>query len=186
MKQLNFQSELHFDFYIQKLPLLPLFVQGVLLPGIFTEAPQTGTQFSRIKHVGDTVFFQDLVVTLKIDEGMESWFEMYKWITGIGRSESFAQFSELVSNSVKSLDGLSRIFKDEHPSVDKSKYRNLKSTGSLTISDANYVKYMEIVFMDMHPTSISGLTFRTDETSVAFITFDVTFAYNYYYPRLIR
>lgn len=184
MKQLNFQSELHFDFQIQKLPTVPLFVQSVNLPGIFTEAPQTGTQFVPIKHVGDTLFFQDLMVTLRLDEGMETWFEMFKWLSGLTRVESYKQFVELVNDQGKSLDGLKKLFKSKEPEVGGKGYKNLKSTASLTISDANHIKYIEIIFVQLHPTSMGGLTFRTDESGVGFITFDVNFTYNFYYPKV--
>lgn len=186
MKQLNFQSELHFDFDIQKLSTVPLFVQSVALPGIFTEAPQTGTPFSPIKHIGDTVFFQDLTISLKLDEGMESWFEMFKWLTGLTRTESYDQFIKLINDQDKSLDGTKKLFKTREPNVGSTGYKNTKSTASLSISDSNHIKYIEIVFVQLHPVSMSGLMFRTDNSGVGFMTFDVTFAYDYYYPKLVR
>jgi hypothetical protein len=186
MKQLNFQNELHFNFQIQKLATLPLFVQSVILPGIFTEAPQTGTQFAPIKHVGDTLFFQDLSVTLKLDEGMETWFEMYKWLTGITRAESYQQFIELINDQGKSLDGSRKLFKAKEPDATKKGYKNIKSTASLSVHDANHIQYIEIIFANLHPISMSGLNFRTDESGVGFITYDVNFAYDFYYPKLAR
>lgn len=182
MKQLNLQSELHFDFRIEKLPTLPLFVQSVSVPGIYTEAPQTGTQFSFIKHIGDALFFQDLVITLKLDEGMESWFEIFKWMTGLTRAENFKQFLDIVENQVKSLDGSKKLFKTKQMESGKG-YKNTKSVGSLTVSDANHIKYIELVFANLHPTAMSGLSFRTDDSGVGFITYDVTFAYDYYFPK---
>lgn len=183
MKQLNLQSELHFDFRIAKLSTLPLLVQSVVLPGIFTEAPQTGTQFSPIKHVGDTVFFQDLIVTLKVDEGMEAWFEIYKWITGIARSESFQQFKDLIDNKTLTLDGSKPLFNVREASSAGKGYKHTKSTASLMISDANHIKYMDFVFSNIHPINMSGLNFRTDETQTGYMTYDVSFAYDYYVPR---
>jgi hypothetical protein len=183
MKQLNLQSELHFDFQIMKLPTLPLLVQSVALPGIFTEAPQTSTQFSPIKHPGDTVFFQDLIVTLKVDEGMEAWFEMYKWITGLTRSESYAQFIELLADKTRSLDGSKKLFKNKELTPGSRGYKNLKSTASLTISDSNHIKYIEVVFVNIHPVNMSGLQFRTDESQTGYMTYDVAFSYDYYFPR---
>lgn len=183
MKQLNLQSELHFDFRIEKLATFPLFVQTVVLPGISTDAPQTGTTFAPIKHVGDSLTFQDLTVTLKLDEGMEAWFEMYKWLTGITRAETFKQFSELVNDTSVDLTGEKKLFRSRQMDSGKG-YKNTKSSASLTISDANHIKYIEIVFANLHPISLSGLAFRTDESGVGFVTYDVTFSYDYYYPRL--
>jgi hypothetical protein len=184
MKQLNFQSELHFDFRIEKLNTLPLFVQSVNLPGISTSPPQTGTTFSNIKHIGDAISFQDLVISLKADEGMESWFEMYKWLTGIGRSETFQQFTELINDQSKTLNG-KQLFRTKQ--LDGAKgYKNAKSTGTLTISDANHIKYLELVFTNLHPISMDGLLFRTDESGVGFMSFNVSFAYDYYYPKAVR
>lgn len=184
MKQINFQNELHFDFTIEKLANVPIFVQAVSIPGIFTEAPQTSTQFSPIKHIGDTTFFQDLVVTIKLDEGMEVWFEMFKWITGLTRVQSYQEFLDLIQNKTKTLDGIKKLYRYQEPEVVIGKgYRNIKSTASLGVSDGNHLKYLEIVFSQIHPVSMGPLTFRTDNSGVGFITFEVTFSYNFYYPR---
>lgn len=185
MKQLNLQSELHFDFRIEKLSTLPLFVQSVSVPGIFTDSPQTGTTFSPIKHVGDSLFFQDLVVTLKLDEGMESWFEMFKWMSGLTRAESYKQFIDIIENQAKTLDGSKKLFKSKQIESGKG-YKNTKSVGSLTVSDANHIKYIELVFANLHPIAMSGLSFRTDDSGVGFVSYDVTFTYDYYYPKPVK
>ncbi len=186
MKQLNLQSELHFDFTIQKLNNLPLFTQSVVLPGIFTEAPQTGTTFSPIKHVGDTLFFQDLIVTLKLDEGFETWFELYKWLTGLTRSETYDQFKNLLSGADKTLDGTKPLFRKRIPADAGKGYKNIKSQASLLVKDSNYLSYLEILFHNLHPTSMSGFAFRTDDSNVNHITFDVTFAYDFYVPVAVK
>jgi hypothetical protein len=186
MKQMNFQSELHFDFQIAKLPNVPLFVQAVQLPGVMTEPPQTATQFSPLKHIGDTLFFPDLIVSLKLDEQMESWYEMFKWLSGLTRPESWQQFRDLVGGDMKSLDESKPLFRAKEFDPNQKGYKNTKSTASLRISDSNYLPYMEIVFMDLHPVSLGGFVFQTVSPNVEFITFDVEFAYNFYFPRPAR
>ncbi len=186
MNSENFQSELHYDFDIPKLENFPLFIQSVLLPGIFTEAPQTGTQFSPIKHVGDSLFFQDLYVTIKLDDAMATWFEIFKWLTGLTRSETYQQFIDLVGDKVLSLDETKKLFKSRELDPTNKGYKNIKSNGVLTINDANHLPYMNLMFSGLHPTSMSGFTFRTDSSNVQFITYDVTFAYNFYYPTAVK
>jgi len=186
MKQLNFQSELHFDFQIQKLVNMPLFVQSVFLPGLFTEAPQTGTQFSPIKHQGDTLFFQDLIVTMKLDEGMETWYEMFKWLTGLTRTESFQQFIDLMSDVNTTLDGSKKLFKAREVATGGKGYKNIKSIGSLMVRDSNHIPSLEIVFMNLHPTAMSGFSFRSDAADVGYIAYEVTFAYDFYFPKPVK
>lgn len=186
MKQLNFQNELHFDFNIQKLVNHRLFVQSVNWPGIRTEAPQTGTTFSPIKHVGDTAFFDDLIVTLKLDEGCETWFEVFKWLTGLTRTESFDQFIALLDNADTSLDGAKPLFKGKELATGGKGYKNIKSTGVLSVQDANHQTYMRIAYMNIHPVAIGGFSFRTDQSNVNFMTYDVIFAYDYYFPAPVR
>lgn len=185
MKQVNYQSELHFDFTVHKLQTHKFFVQEVQLPGVFTEAPQTGTQFSPIKHIGDTLFFQDLIVTLKLDEGFDTWFELFKWLTGLTRSESYDQFNELIKDQSKTLDGAKKLFRGKESLPGGKGYKNTKSTASLLAKDANFQTYLEMVFINLHPTSISGFTFRTNNDSHNYIVYDVSFAYDIYFPRKI-
>lgn len=186
MKQENFQSENHYEFVIQKLENLPLFVQEVVMPGIFTEAPQTGTQFSPIKHIGDSLFFQDLYLTIKLDEGMETWFEMFKWLTGLTRSESYGQFQELIKDGSLTLDGSKKLFKSKQLDATGKGYKNTKSIATLTVNDANHISYMNILFMNLHPTAMSGFNFQTDNTGIQYITYDVTFTYDFFFPTLVR
>lgn len=180
----NFQSELHFEFQIQKLEKLPIFVQNVVHPGIFTEAPQTGTQFSPIKHIGDTLFFPDLYVTLKLDQNMTTWFEMFKWLTGLTRSETYQQFIDLIANKDTTLDGSKALFRAREALGGGKGYKNTKSTATLTVNDANHVPFMDIMFMNLHPTSMSGFSFHTDSSNVNYITYDVAFAYDFYFPKV--
>jgi hypothetical protein len=187
MDFLNFQTPLNFEFDIPKLFDTPPFVQEVAFPGLYCDAVGTGTTFAPIKHVGDSVAFDPLVVTLKLDEAMKNWFELFKWTTGLGRPESFEQFDLLEKNNVTTLDGARRLFRG----LDKNElsgpgYRNLKSTAVLSVKDCNYISYFDLVFIDLFPTGISGFQFVTDDTMTQFLTYQVTFAYNFYYPRLAR
>ena len=54
------------------------------------------------------------------------------------------------------------------------------SDGVLFILDSNFRKKFKIVFKDLFPTSIGGLTFQSTSTDVQYFTVDASFKYTIY------
>jgi len=164
-QDINFLSPLGFKFSITKLPNFDYFVQSVDFPRLSLNVmQQVQTPFNRLTVVGDHVTFDEFSVTFKIDEDMYAYFELYDWIVGAGKPESFDQYAAL----------------------------NAQPKGFGVITDANLIVLnsamqpnISITFNDVIPIGLSGFTFDSTREDVSYLTATATFKYRQYiYERI--
>jgi hypothetical protein len=79
----NLQQVLEFSFHIRRLPTVNFTVNKVNVPGVSLPAAGQETPFMQIPVPGDHVTYETLVLNFRIDEGMENYFELHKWLTTI-------------------------------------------------------------------------------------------------------
>lgn len=173
----NFLSPLRFDFSIDRLPNVDFFVQSANIPGI-SIAPTTnaqGTPFSNIPWQGDKIMWDDLTVEFKIDEKLNSWFDVYSWMIGIGFPESTDQYKALKEGVDKDLDE-----KPREVIGTTGRLGYIYGQGLLLIRDSQNNEIATVKFQDVYPISLSEVKFDTRDESVNEITCSVTFKYDYY------
>jgi hypothetical protein len=159
-QDINFLSPLGFKFTINKLPNFEYFVQSVDFPRLgLNTMQQLQTPFNRITLAGDHVSFDEFTVTFKIDEDMYAYFELYDWIVGAGKPESFDQYNALNSKPA----GFGVI-------VD----------ASLIVLNSAMQPNIRITFNDVIPVGLSGFTFDSTREDVSYLTASATFKYRQY------
>ena len=120
---------------------------------------------------GDKVLYDDLNLRFLIDENMENYLQIYKWITGLGYPESIEQY-----NTLKSEDPYSVI-----NDVDRTDPRYFESSdATLQILNSNYQPNILVKFKDVFPTSLSTLEFDVSDRDYSFFTAQVSFKYTIY------
>lgn len=152
----NFLSPNGFKFVIKRLPEVEFMVQGVTLPGLSSASIEQPSPFKNIVRHGDKLTYDDLVVNIRVDENMESYKEIYDWIVGLTKPETFTQYSAL-----KTTEGL-------------------YSDATLIVLNSKGNPKTEISFKDIFPTSIGSLQFTTTSSSVEYISTDITFKHDGY------
>lgn len=153
----NFLSSLEFDFTIKRLPNVTFQVQSATLPGLTLGVTEQPTMFRPLPLHGDRVTFDELIITIKMDEDMKAWEEIYDWMIGLGKPKSFDQYSTIKNSD----DGL-------------------YSDATLTVISNNRVPNREFTFINMFPTSLPGLTFDTRQQNVEYVTVDISFKFESY------
>ena len=91
----NYMSPLGFKLVLTKTPKVDFLCQSANIPSI---SMGTAIQPSYLKDIpvpGDKVLYDDLTVRFLVDEKMENYLAIYKWITGLGYPESLGQFEQL-------------------------------------------------------------------------------------------
>ena len=91
----NYMSPLGFKLVLTKTPKVDFLCQSANIPSI---SMGTAIQPSYLKDIpvpGDKVLYDDLNVRFLVDEKMENYLAIHKWITGLGYPESLGQFSQL-------------------------------------------------------------------------------------------
>lgn len=143
----NFLSGLNYQFKLAKLPTTEFLVQRVILPGLVLGTAPQPTPFSRLVNPGE-IQFSDFSISFKIDENLNSVFEIYDWMEALGRPESYDQYLSDVSDA------------------------------SLIILNSTGRGILDFTFTDCYPSSIAPLTFETTTPDVPYLSCDVSFSFN--------
>lgn len=152
----NFFSVKNFEFTIQRLPNVEFFIQSASIPGINIPEAIQSTPFANIPRPGNKLQFDDFSVTVKLDEYMTSYREIFNWMAGMTNPNSFDQYKNLISG-----DG---VFSD-------ASLIGLSSKGNPIV---------EFKFNNLFPTRLSSVNLRTTIDTTEFATYDINFKYSTY------
>ena len=164
----NYMSPLGFKLILTKTPKVDFLCQSANIPQI---SMGTAVQPSYLKDIavpGDKVLYDDLTVSFLVDEKMENYLSIYKWMTGLGYPENVGQFRQLKKDDIRtnasaSDDGDPRYFEF--------------SDATLQILSSNYRPSVLVNFKDAFPVSLSTLEFDVSQRDYNFFTASVTFKY---------
>lgn len=142
----NFLFDTNARFTLMRAPNLTFYAQQINLPGMSIEIAEQGSPFGHIYRHGTKMDFEDLELTFIVDEDMETYFEIYNWIIGLGFPDSYDDFTALNANPISSGKGI-------------------YSDATLTIMSSAKNPNLEVTFTDIFPSSLSPLQF--DQSSDA-------------------
>ena len=167
----NYMSPLGFKLILTKTPKVDFLCQSANIPQI---SMGTAIQPSYLKDIpvsGDKVLYDDLNVRFLVDEKMENYLAIHKWITGLGYPDSLGQYSQLRKDDIRtnasaSDDGDPRYFEF--------------SDATLQILNSNYKPSVLVNFKDAFPISLSTLEFDVSNRDYSYFTAEATFKYTIY------
>ena len=164
----NYMSPVGFKLILTKTPKVDFLCQSANIPQI---SMGTAVQPSYLKDIpvpGDKVLYDDLTVRFLVDEKMENYLAIYKWITGLGYPESIGQFKQLRKDDIRTNASAS----------DEGDPRYFEfSDATLQILSSNYKPSVLVNFKDAFPISLSTLEFDVSQRDYSFFTASVTFKY---------
>ena len=164
----NYMSPLGFKLILTKTPKVDFLCQSANIPQISMGTAVQPTYLKDIPVPGDKVLYDDLTVRFLVDEKMENYLAIYKWITGLGFPESIGQFSQLRKDDIRTNASAS----------DEADPRYFEfSDATLQILSSNYKPSVLVNFKDAFPISLSTLEFDVSQRDYSFFTASVTFKY---------
>ena len=164
----NYMSPLGFKLIITKTPKVDFLCQSANIPQISMGTAVQPTYLKDIPVPGDKVLYDDLTVRFLVDEKMENYLAIYKWITGLGYPETTAQYAQLKKDDIRT----DPIVND---SGDPRYFET--SDATLQVLSSNYKSSVLINFKDAFPISLSTLEFDVSQRDYSFFTASVTFKY---------
>jgi hypothetical protein len=156
MQGQNFLSPVEFKFTINRMPTVQYYIQSINIPAISSGYTEQITPFKNTYRHGDKLTYDDLYMTVAVDENMESYLETWGWLLGLTKPEEFDQYANL-------LDG-----------------DGLYSDATLHILNSSKNNNIEVKFADLFPISVGAITLNTALSDVPVPTVDLTFKYNKY------
>ena len=164
----NYMSPLGFKLVLTKTPKVDFLCQSANIPSI---SMGTAIQPSYLKDIpvpGDKVLYDDLNVRFLVDEKMENYLAIHKWITGLGYPESLGQYSQLKTDDNRTDRRVSDV-------ADPLYFQY--SDATLQVLNSNYKPSVLINFQDAFPISLSTLDFDVTTRDYNYFTAEVTFKY---------
>jgi len=164
----NFLSTGGFKFVLNRVPKVTFFSNEAGIPGITLGTSNQPSYLKDLDIPGDKIEFDDFRLRFLVDENLENYMQIQKWIRGLGYPESLKEIFDL---------------QNEPPTIDNrnSKMMNIYSDGSLVVLNSNYNPQFKIIFEDMFPYALSSLDFNAQETDIEYFTAEVSFKYTVYY-----
>ena len=167
----NYMSPVGFKLVLTKTPKVDFLCQSANIPSI---SMGTAIQPSYLKDIpvpGDKVLYDYLNVRFLVDEKMENYLAIHKWITGLGYPESLGQYNQLKKDDNRTD---SRVSNAADP-----RYFEF-SDATLQVLNSNYKPSVLINFKDAFPVSLSTLDFDVTTRDYNYFTAEVTFKYTIY------
>ena len=170
--KLDYSSQVQFRFEILYLPLVEYFVQSANVPGIQLGTATVPSPFYDYPVPGDTLSFDPLNISFLVDENLNNFNELHKWISRLGFGDSHQEFADLLregtpSQRTPSSKGIQK------PLPEIGTY----SDATLTILSSKNTPKTEIRFKNIFPTSIPGLDYNIGGTDVDYVTCNASFSY---------
>lgn len=157
MEQQNFLSPTGFRFNVNRLKNVSFFVQSVSIPGVSMSPTETPTPLTTIYRHGDRITYSDLTLTIRCDEDMYSFLEIYSWMSKATKVEGFSGYKTL-----------------------KESDEGLYSDATLIILNSRKNPNKMFTFHNTFPTSLSDMRMDVTPSDIQYTTFDVTFKYDTY------
>lgn len=161
---LNFLSPTGFMLVIERLPKVSFFAQNVALPTVSLETLEQSTPLSVIQIPSDRLNYNPLSINFIVDEQMNNYMEVFRWMRGLGFPESYDQYTLENNRGLEAASELQRNY----------------SEAKLIILGASKTPVRTVTFHECFPISLSGFETDTTITDVQYIRSTLELQYSYF------
>ncbi len=169
----NFLSPLGFKFALKRSPSVAFFCNQANIPEMTLGIAEQPTPFKDIPIPGDKIQFGDLQLRFLVDENLENYQEIQKWMRALGFPESLDEIYEWQNK------------KQDIITPNRNKQLALYSDGTLNVLSNISIPKFRVVFQNMFPVSLSAIEFDAGVQDLEYVTAEVTFKYTIYKIEMI-
>jgi hypothetical protein len=153
----NFLQPTQFLFTLNKAPKVSFYSNTSNIPSMTLGLADYPTPYKDLYEPGDKITFEDFNLKFLVDENLENYLEIYKWIKGLGYPESLDQIYDL-----RRSEG------------------GLYSDGTLQVLNSNQRPNFMVKYYDLFPYGLTTLLFDSTLTDSDPFTAEVKFKYTYF------
>ena len=162
----NFLSPVGFKFLIGRTPNVDFFCQSASIPQVEIGVREISTPVKEYALPGDKMTFGDLNLRFLVNEDLDNYYEIYRWLKGLTNPKHQKNFQIYLA----SVDEKGR----------PEEFDKMMSDARLLILNSNYNVISTINFYNIFPTSLTTLEFDSSATDITYLTADVNFKYTLY------
>ncbi len=126
------------------------------------------TPLKMIPQPGDKITFEDFNLRFLVDENLDNYLEIYKWIKGLGYPEDLHQIYNLQREETRNIS----------PRIPNQ--MNIYSDGTLQVLNSNQRPNFLVKFYDLFPYGLTTLLFDATLTDSTPFSAEVKFKYTYF------
>lgn len=165
----NFLSSIGFRFSLTRARKVSFFSNKANIPGISLGVAEQPTYLKNIDLPGDKLQYSDFTLSFIVDEDLENYMQIHKWMRGLGYPESLQEIFDLQSQD----NGTTKGRYENEP-------LNIYSDGTLTVLNSSNRPAFQVEFKDMFPYDLSDLNFDATTEETQYFTAEVNFKYTIY------
>ena len=165
-KNKNFLSPVGFKFIMSRTPNVDYFCQSASIPEVSIGAREISTPVKDYTVPGDKMTFGDLTLRFLVNEDLDNYFEIYKWLKGLTNPMNTGDFQKYLAI----VDEKGR----------DSDFTKSMSDARLLVLNSNYQSIASVNFFNIFPTSLTTLEFDAAATDINYFTAEVNFKYSLY------
>jgi hypothetical protein len=154
----NFLSPVGFKFNLTKAPKVDFFSQSVSIPNINLGVSIQTSYLKDIPVPGDKIDYADFDIEFFIDENLENYLSIERWMRSLGFPESIGESIQLNPNEEDLL-------------------RSARSDGTMLVYNSSFNPVARIKFKDMFPASLTPVPFSANATDINYIMATASFKY---------
>ena len=162
----NFLSPVGFKFVIGRTPNVDYFCQSASIPEVNIGVREVPTPVKDYSVPGDKMTFGDLNLRFLVNEDLDNYYEIFKWLKGLTNPKHQKDFFAYIN----SVDEKGR----------PEPFERQMSDARLLILNSNYNTISTVNFMNIFPTSLTTLEFDSSATDINYFTAEVNFKYTMY------
>lgn len=151
----NYLSPVSFVISVERLPNVEFFTQKATIPGISMTPVAQPSPLKTLYNTPDRLEYAEFDLSFIIDENMDNYIEILRWMEGLGNPESTDQFRNL----------------------DKSKF-GIVSEITLLIQNSNRNPNIKFTFKECFPINLSPINLDVTQPDVFYPEATVTFRHN--------
>jgi|TARA_R110001606_G_scaffold394385_1_gene565245 hypothetical protein len=150
----NYLSPASFTISVDRMPNVEFFAQGISIPGVSGTPIAMATPLRTMYQPQDQLNYDDLTIQFIVDEQMNNYKEVLRWMEGLGAPESTKQYADYDKGNATLASDISVVITNSH------KNPNIKFT-----------------FKEAFPVTLGGIELNVNTQDIAYATCDVTMRY---------
>lgn len=160
MNHTNYAQNNQFQLVIPRFEGVAYYSTAFQLPSLTLQSVRTGSPFKRIVSAGDTMEYSPLVFTFFVDENMDNYLKVVKWMQSISYSTEFPDFTNYEERNAEQYLGEQDL--------------------SVIILNSKNNPIRTLTFINAVPTSLGGPEITTTDSGTSYMKAQVVFEYDYF------
>ena len=150
----NYLSPASFTISVDRMPNVEFFAQGISIPGVSGTPIAMATPLRTMYQPQDQLNYDDLTIQFIVDEQMNNYKEVLRWMEGLGAPESTKQYADYDKGNA-----------------------TLASDISVVITNSHKNPHIKFTFKEAFPVTLGGIELNVNTQDIAYATCDVTMRY---------